>query len=161
MSASQEVLAAAQVLLTQMGISAADLLHAAAGTRRAVPTFAEYVPIVAAAVPPGSRRMYGTYWNKAVAKWADRRLDEITPTEIEALARETQAAAVQRRNSRGGRSATEHQIAAMRCLYRRAVADGVITAAANPAPAAPWPTTGSPNSSRPPRPLVTIQSWTR
>jgi integrase/recombinase XerC len=133
MSAYPEVLAAARVLLTQMRISAADLLQAAGGTRRAVPTFAEYVPIVAAAVPAGSRRMYGTSWNKAVAKWADRRLDEITPTEIEALARETQATALQRRNSRGGRSATEHQIAALRCLYRRAVADGIITAATNPA----------------------------
>lgn len=133
MSASAEVLAAARVMLTQMGISAADLLQTAGGTRRPVPTFAEYVPIVAAAVPPGSRRMYGTYWNKAVTKWADRRLDDITPTEIEALARETQATAVQRRNSRGGRSATEHQIAALRCLYRRAVADGILTAAANPA----------------------------
>jgi integrase len=98
-----------------------------------VPTFAEYVPIVSAAVPPGSRRMYGTYWNKAVAKWGDRRLDEIAATEIEALARETQASALRRRNSRGGRSATEHQIAALRCLYRRAVADGILTAAANPA----------------------------
>lgn len=128
-----EVLDAARVMLAQMGISAADLLHAAGGTRRPVPTFAEYVPVVAAAVPPGSRRMYGTYWNNAVARWGDRRLDDITPTEIEALARDTQATALRRRNSRGGRSATEHQIAALRCLYRRAVADGIITATANPA----------------------------
>jgi integrase len=40
---------------------------------------------------------------------------------------------VQRRNSRGGRSATEHLISALRCLYKRAVADGIITEAANPA----------------------------
>ncbi|MEU7905703.1 hypothetical protein [Actinoplanes sp. NPDC049118] len=86
-----EVLDAARLTLTQMGISATDLLQAAGGTRRPVPTFAEYVPVVAAAVPPGSRRMYGTYWSKAVTKWGDRQLDEITPTEIEALARDTQA----------------------------------------------------------------------
>ncbi|MEU7905673.1 hypothetical protein [Actinoplanes sp. NPDC049118] len=55
------------------------------------------------------------------------------PTKIEALDRETQANAIQRRNSRGGRSASEHQIAALRCLYKRAVADGIITEAANPA----------------------------
>lgn len=128
-----EVLNAARLMLTQMGISATDLLHAAGGTNRPVPTFAEYVPIVAAAVPPGSRRMYGTYWNNAAAKWGDRRLDDIAPTEIEALARETQAHAKQRRNSRGGRSASEHQIAALRCLYKRAVADGIITDTANPA----------------------------
>lgn len=128
-----EILDAARVMLAQMGISATDLLQAAGGTRRPVPTFAEYVAVVSAAVSPGSRRMYGTYWNKAAAKWRDRRLDEITPTEIEALTRDTQANALQRRNSRGGRSASEHQIAALRCLYKRAVADGIITEAANPA----------------------------
>lgn len=40
---------------------------------------------------------------------------------------------VARRNARGGRSAAEHLIAALRCLYRRAVADGHLTTADNPA----------------------------
>ena len=40
---------------------------------------------------------------------------------------------VPRRNARGGRSAQEHLVAALRCLYRRAVDDGLITEAANPA----------------------------
>jgi integrase/recombinase XerC len=31
---------------------------------------------------------------------------------------------VARRNARGGRSAEEHLVAALRCLYRRAVDDG-------------------------------------
>jgi hypothetical protein len=38
-----------------------------------------------------------------------------------------------RRNARGGRSAAEHLISALRCLYRRAVADGYLDAADNPA----------------------------
>jgi integrase/recombinase XerC len=135
-----EVLEAARVVLNQMGISAVDLMHAAGGTGRSVPTFAEYVPVVRAAVADGSRRMYGTYWNKALAKWADRRLDEITPSEIEALARESQANAVMRRNNRGGRSATEHLISALRCLYKRAVADGIISEALNPAAKVAKPT---------------------
>jgi len=128
----QSTIEAARMLLERMGISPSDLV-AGAPVRPVAPTFAEYVPIVSASVTPGSRRMYGTYWNNVVAKWADRRLDEVAPTEIEALAREAQANAVQRRNSRGGRSATEHQIAALRCLYKRAVADGIITEAAHPA----------------------------
>ena len=41
---------------------------------------------------------------------------------------------VVRRNARGGRSAAEHLIAALRCLYRHAVADGLIAEADNPAP---------------------------
>jgi integrase len=40
---------------------------------------------------------------------------------------------VQRRNARGGRSAAEHFIAAMRCVYKRAVADKLIDEADNPA----------------------------
>ena len=40
---------------------------------------------------------------------------------------------VARRNARGGRSAEEHLVAALRCLYARAVDDGLITEAGNPA----------------------------
>ena len=38
-----------------------------------------------------------------------------------------------RRNARGGRSAAEHLVAALRCLYKRAVDDGLIAEADNPA----------------------------
>ena len=38
-----------------------------------------------------------------------------------------------RRNSRGGRSAAEHLIAALRCLYKHAEEDGLINPAGNPA----------------------------
>jgi integrase len=40
---------------------------------------------------------------------------------------------VARRNARGGRSAEEHLVAALRCLYQRAVDDGLIAQADNPA----------------------------
>jgi site-specific recombinase XerD len=40
---------------------------------------------------------------------------------------------VARRNARGGRSAQEHLVAALRCLYKRAVDDGLIAEAENPA----------------------------
>jgi integrase/recombinase XerC len=40
---------------------------------------------------------------------------------------------VARRNTRGGRSAQEHLVAALRCLYKRAVDDGLISEAENPA----------------------------
>lgn len=133
MTAKPELLTAARQLLTQMGISLTDLQQAGDGTRPHAPTFAEYVPIVAAAVGPGSRRMYSTYWNKVVERWGDRRLDEPTPTQIEALMRAHQESAVRRRNYRGGRSAAEHMISALRCLYKRAVADGIITETDNPA----------------------------
>ena len=40
---------------------------------------------------------------------------------------------VARRNARGGRSATEHLVAALRCLYKHAEDDGLITPDQNPA----------------------------
>ena len=40
---------------------------------------------------------------------------------------------VARRSARGGRSAAEHLVAALRCLYRQAEDDGLITEADNPA----------------------------
>jgi integrase/recombinase XerC len=43
------------------------------------------------------------------------------------------ANAVQRRNGLGGRSAQEHLVAALRCLYRHAEDDGLITERDNPA----------------------------
>ncbi|MGH3326487.1 MAG: site-specific integrase [Streptomycetales bacterium] len=49
------------------------------------------------------------------------------------MVQQVAANVVIRRNGRGGRSASEHMIAALRCLYRRAVADGLLGEADNPA----------------------------
>ena len=62
-----------------------------------------------------------------------RRIDEPVPSEIEQLRTQVQANVVARRNARGGRLAAEHLVAALRCLYRRAVADGWIRESDNPA----------------------------
>jgi integrase/recombinase XerC len=123
---------AALLVLERMGLSPADLLTDPAA-RPAVPTFAEYVPVVSAAVTAGTRRAYGSYWNRVIHQWGDRRLDEPTPSDIRRLAVYVKTHAVARRNGRGGRSAEEHLIAALRCLYRHAEADGLITEAGNPA----------------------------
>jgi integrase/recombinase XerC len=101
--------------------------------RPPVPTFAEYVPVVSAAVTAGTRRAYGSYWNRVVDHWGERRLDEPTPSEIRQLMSYVKTHVVARRNARGGRSATEHLVAALRCLYRHAEDDGLITQSENPA----------------------------
>lgn len=80
----QAVVDAALVLLEQMGLTPADLA-AVPQHRPEVPTFAEYVPIASAAVSAGTRRAYGSYWNRIVGQWGDRRLDEIAPSEIRQL----------------------------------------------------------------------------
>jgi integrase/recombinase XerC len=128
----QAVVEAALLVLERMGLSPADLT-AAPQNRPAVPTFAEYVPVVSAAVTAGTRRAYGTYWNRITEQWGSRRLDEPTPSEIRHLMAHVKAHVVARRNARGGRSAEEHLVAALRCLYRRAEDDGLIAGADNPA----------------------------
>src|SRR5262249_42742336 len=73
------------------------------------------------------------YWNRAVEAWGPTPLTEISASDISRLSEQVKASVVERRNSRGGRSASEHMIAALRCIYRYAVADGIITEAENPA----------------------------
>jgi integrase/recombinase XerC len=131
-NSQQAVIDAALLLLRQMGLSPADLTAAPQGLPP-VPTFAEYVPVVAATVSAGTRRAYGTYWNRITEHWGARRLDEPTPTEIKQLMAHVKASVVARRNARGGRSAQEHLVAALRCLYRHAQDDGIIAEADNPA----------------------------
>jgi integrase/recombinase XerC len=70
---SRAALDAALVLLSQLGISPTDLTNAAPA-RPPAPTFAEYVPVVSAAVTAGTRRVYGSYWNRITEHWGQRRL---------------------------------------------------------------------------------------
>jgi uncharacterized protein YdaU (DUF1376 family) len=113
---------AARLLLARLGVSPADLL-AAAEERAPAPTFAEYIPAVRTAVTKGTRRVYGSYWNRIVEHWGHRRLDEPTPSKVNQLAEHAKSNMVTRRNARGGRSAAEHLIAALRCIYRHAEND--------------------------------------
>lgn len=117
-SAGRPELEAVRLLLERMGISPADLLQVRPA-RPPAPTFAEYAPVVAAAESPGTRRAYGSYRNRVIQAWGDRRIDEPLPSEIEQLRSQVQANAVARRNPRGRRSAAEYLVAALRCLYSR------------------------------------------
>jgi integrase/recombinase XerC len=131
-TADRELVAAARMMLQRMGVDPADIMSDPS-SRPQVPTFAEYIPQVAAAVSPGTAGTYGSYWKRIVAKWGDRSLLEPSPTEVEQFAAEIKANAVQRRNSRGGRGTTENFIAALRCLYKHAEKDGLIKPDENPA----------------------------
>jgi integrase/recombinase XerC len=97
----QAAVDAALVVLKSMGLTLDDLT-AAPRDRADVPTFAEYVPVVSAAMGDGTRRAYGSYWNRVVEQWGTRRLDEPTPSEIRHLMTLVKAGAVQRRNSGAG-----------------------------------------------------------
>jgi hypothetical protein len=128
----QAVVEAALVLLERMGLSPADLV-AVPREQKAMPTFAEYIPVVSAAVSAGTRRAYGSYWNRIIEHWGGRRLDGLTPVGHPAaddLGKNPRRGPAQHP---GRRSAQEHLMAALRCLYQRAVDDGLISEADNPA----------------------------
>jgi site-specific recombinase XerC len=124
---------AARLLLARMGITPEQLLATAPPDNRPMPTFRDYIAQVSAAVPQGTRRAYATYWRRIEDIWGDRPIDQPTPLEIKQLCEQTKTHVITRKNSRGGRCATEHLIAAFRCLYRHATADGLITDTNNPA----------------------------
>lgn len=123
--------AVARLLLDQLGLTPAELLSDDEVV--AMPTFGEYLPRVVAATGTGARRAYGSYWNRMAAVWGTWRLTAIAASDIEALQREVAASARSRRNSRSGRYAGEHVIAAARAFFKRAIADGLIDADASPA----------------------------
>ncbi|WP_344931378.1 site-specific integrase [Saccharopolyspora gregorii] len=121
-----------------MGLSPEDLV-AHPEPEQIAPTFADYIPKVAQAVSAGTKRVYGSYWNRVLEHWGRRRLDEPTALEIKQLAEHVKTHVIARRNARGGRGAAEHLIAALRCVFNHAVADGWIAEADNPAKRVPKP----------------------
>ncbi len=131
MTADPATVAAARQLLGQLGISTADLQGPP--STMDVPTVAEYVRRVKAAAGPGARRTYGTYWDRMAAMWGERPMTGFAATDIEFLKNESAASAASRRNSRHGRHAGEHAVAAARALFNFATADGIIAAGASPA----------------------------
>lgn len=85
MTADPARVATAHLLLTQLGVTLADL-HDSSMRQRPAPTIAEYLPRVVAAASPSANRLYGTYWNRMVVAWGDRPLDTIAASDVEAPA---------------------------------------------------------------------------
>ncbi|MEV4824614.1 site-specific integrase [Micromonospora sp. NPDC049274] len=130
MTTDPDRVATARALLKHLDVTAADLTDS---NRTVVPTVAEYLPAVVAAASPATRRTYGSSWRRMAAAYGDRRIDAVRASDIEALMRQAAAGARPRRNSRHGRHAGEHLIAAARAFYNRAIADGYLSIMDSPA----------------------------
>jgi integrase len=124
-----DAVAAARLVLSQMGISPADLVTPGGGA----PTFGEVIPKVRARLAPGTLRTYNTHFGHILDRWADTRLDEPTTAELDDMACAIAANTRINKASRGGRSAVEHFVAAVRCIYRYAEDNGWIHPVDNPA----------------------------
>lgn len=127
-------------LLSNPDVAAAVAAAAAAGGASpvsAMPTVADYLPTVEAAARSTISRTYASYWRLLVARLGDKRLDQVRTTDLRALANCARTGARKRRNSRGGVSAEENCVAALRAFFRCAVEDGYL--ATNPASAVDKP----------------------
>ncbi|XVV00752.1 tyrosine-type recombinase/integrase [Actinosynnema sp. CA-248983] len=135
MSTDPKTVRAARLLISQLGLTPEDLMWVPTD----LPTFRDYVPHVIAASGGGAKRTYSTYWTSITKTFGDKRLDEVTPSEIEALMRHMVDNRLVRRNDRGGHSVAEHLISAMRAIYTRAINDKLLPPHHNPAGAVPKP----------------------
>lgn len=131
MAMNNSEIEAARIILASLGVKPEELIGPSLQLRQ-VPRFGDYVRQLEASVPPGTMRAYGPYWRRICECWSDRTIDEPSATEIRQLVEQTRNRAIVRRNSRGGRSAAEHMVAALRCLYRHAHDDGYITESDRP-----------------------------
>src|SRR5680860_1136927 len=120
--------------LEAMGLTLDDLL-AAAG--RDVParaggiTVAEYLPTVAAAYLPRTRRTYNSYWTLTVELVGELALDRVTIEDLMGVAEEAARRAQVRRPGSDGRASRESCVAAMRAIFARALKAGLVSS--NPA----------------------------
>jgi integrase len=134
MNANAAALDAVLTILTAQGVTPQELVayaadnggNAAAPSRRVIPTVREFLPLVANVTPAGARRTYEPYWKLLIGQLGDQRMNEITTLQLESVAVAAQEGARVRRNSQGGIGAKENCVAAMRCVFRNAVKDGLI-----------------------------------
>ena len=123
-----------------LGLNLADLIAAdAAGVE--LPTVGSYVTEIGPTFSASTTATYRPYWRVAVAMLGDRRLAEITVTDLIGVVNEAAARASRRRRASTGRASRETCVAALRALFGRAVAAGLTSV--NPAAMLAKPRLGS------------------
>lgn len=120
--------------LEAMGLTLDDLLAEAGRDAPASDggiTVAEYLPTVAAAYLPRTRRTYNSYWTLTVELLGDLALDRVTIEDLMGVAEEAARRARVRRPGSDGRASRESCVAAMRAIFARALKAGLVSS--NPA----------------------------
>lgn len=115
-----------------LGVELADLI-AAHATSQPLPTLSAYIDAIAPTFNPATAATYRPYWRLTAAHLGDRRLAEVTLTDLAAVVDAAGTRAMHNRPGSTGRASRETCVAALRALFRRARDTGLITA--NPAAA--------------------------
>ncbi|WP_218018205.1 tyrosine-type recombinase/integrase [Nocardia shimofusensis] len=124
---------AVRMMMERLGVTVDELTRT--GPPHQVPTFAEYIPVVAASIPAGKTRDHlSTYWNKILAQagWAEKALTEPTTADLRDLCEQIRQVRVIRRSDRGGNDVIRHVIDSLRRLYLHAEDNRVIDPRDNP-----------------------------
>jgi hypothetical protein len=103
-----------------------DLVAAATGEARPV-TVAAWIDEIAPTFGPSTAATYRPYWRLAARLIGDRRLAELTTTDLAAVVDAAAERARSHRVDSTGRASRETCIAALRALYPRAVDAGHVT----------------------------------
>jgi len=122
---------ALRLIASRFGLDAHTL--SAVGDSPPMPTFAEYIQRLRNALSATTTHSYDPYWRVVENAWGQRTLDAPTVTEINELVTWHRGRARVRADSRGGRGAATHMVSAIRCIYRHAEFDGLISLSTNPA----------------------------
>jgi len=133
---------AALRVLESLGVTPEALLGQVQLTSRSTPTFGDYIPLLLATMPAGAtRNHYKSYWTKLLAQpgWPERRIDEPTFSDFDALLFKIKASRRISANSRDGSAVVAHTVSALRYLYKRAVNDRLIPPDRNLAARIPKP----------------------
>lgn len=117
-----------------LGLTIEDLLAVAErdpAIRPTPPTLGDYVPVVAAAYPPRTRRTYNSYWRLAIELIGDVAMERVTVDDLLLVTEEAARRAAIRRAGSDGRASRESCVAALRAVFGRAHKAGLISS--NPA----------------------------
>jgi integrase len=121
----------ARVLLGEahaLGVGLADLIAAGTAPEVPLPTVRAYIETIAATFTPGTSRTYRPYWRLATALLGDRRLDVVALSDLQAVVDDAVQRARSRRPDNTGRASQESCVSALRALFARAAAAGLVTA---------------------------------
>ena len=107
-----------------LGLGLADLIAAdIAGAE--LPTVGSYIAEIAPTFSAATAATYRPYWRLAARELGDRRLAEITVTDLAAIVAEAGARATRNRSTSTGRASRETCVAALRALFGRAHTAGL------------------------------------
>lgn len=114
-----------------LGIDLVDLIAAGTTSAARIPTVAAYLRTIMPTFTSATAATYWPYWRLAVDRVGDRRLAEVTIEDLTLVVADADARARRLRPAGTGRASRETCVAALRALFARASAAGLI--AANPA----------------------------